>query len=104
MYDVTAQTSRAVFNFFTGLESDGIWHTSIVVFSREYYCAGMLWQSDPGSTCFGDPKRMVSLGHTWRRPDELINWIVRELRPVFTYATYDVISNNCNHFSDRVSM
>ena len=36
--------------------------------------------------------------------DELHRHICRELKPIFHRGTYDVVLNNCNHFSDRLCM
>ncbi|CAE7227526.1 desi1 [Symbiodinium pilosum] len=51
------------------------------------------------STC-----QVRSLGYTFWSQDELHDFIVNDLKPIFHRDTYDVVCNNCNHFSDRVAM
>merc|ERR1712113_361977 len=52
----------------------------------------------------GEPKYIQHLGFTLWRRDELHEFIVSEMRPCFQRDTYDVVCNNCNHFSDRLCM
>ncbi|CAE6970759.1 DESI1, partial [Symbiodinium sp. CCMP2456] len=47
---------------------------------------------------------VIPLGSTLRQRDELHAFIVDELKPIFNREAYDAARNNCNHFTDRVSM
>lgn len=60
--------------------------------------------ADAGQTGFKEPKYIQHGGYTLWRRDELHEFIVSELRPVFQRDTYDVVAHNCNHFSDRLCM
>jgi hypothetical protein len=82
---------------------EGVWHTSIVVFGKEYWYGGRLFESVPQTTAFGKPTRIEALGSTLRTKDELWELLTRELAREFTTANYDVLTHNCNHFSDELS-
>jgi hypothetical protein len=82
---------------------EGVWHTSIVVFGKEYWYGGRLFESVPQTTAFGKPTRVEALGSTLRTKDELWELLTRELAREFTTANYDVLTHNCNHFTDELS-
>jgi hypothetical protein len=46
---MAAQFSRQLI----GKHIEGVWHTGIVVFSKEYYFGGGISYDDPGRTPFG---------------------------------------------------
>jgi len=81
-----------------------IWHTGVVAFDKEYFFSSDTIFDAAGKTSFGEPSQVRSLGYTFWNQDELHDFIVTELKPIFHRDTYDVICNNCNHFSDRVCM
>lgn len=83
---------------------DGIWHTSIVVYGREYWYGGRLFESVPGSTPFGKPTHVQKLGATLRTKDELWELLTRELAREYTAQNYDVLTHNCNHFTEELSL
>ncbi|CAJ1343129.1 unnamed protein product [Effrenium voratum] len=80
-----------------------IWHTGVVAFDKEYFFSSDTIFDAAGKTSFGEPSQVRSLGYTFWNQDELHDFIVTELKPIFHRDTYDVICNNCNHFSDRAS-
>jgi hypothetical protein len=104
LYDLSSGAADAMSPWVVGEQLEGIWHSSIVAFGKEYYYARDTVFDDPGSTSFGKPDKVIELGHTLWRRDELHDFVVHDLKPVFHRQTYDVITNNCNHFTDRVSM
>jgi len=88
-----------------GQHFEGIWHTGIVVHGKEYWFGGNIFESKPASTPFGEPTQIVELPEfTMRTREDLWNFISRELSSEFTRANYDVLTHNCNHFSDAVSV
>jgi len=87
-----------------GEELRHIWHTGLVVYGREYFWASDTVHDVPGETSFGKPTKVINLGFTLWRQDELHDYIVAELQPIFKREFYDHITNNCNHFSDRLCM
>lgn len=86
-----------------GHELEGIWHTSIVVHNKEYWYGGRVLISEPGTSPFGAPMKIVDLpGLTTKTDAELLKFLRRELAHKFNSESYDVLNNNCNHFSDAV--
>lgn len=102
LYDLANGMAPKVTPWLLGRDVEAIWHTGIVAFDQEYFFTRDCGHDDPGSTQFGTPTRVVHLGHTLRRQDELHRYIVEQMKPLFHRDTYDVVTNNCNHFSDRV--
>jgi hypothetical protein len=47
-----------------GRQIDGIWHSAIVVFGREYFYGGGIQCSSPGCTAAGTPVQIIDLGET----------------------------------------
>lgn len=63
-----------------GIQIDGIWHTSIVLRSREiYYGQGIQEVSPPGTTHHGRPVKVVDLGET-ELDEETFEEYLNELR------------------------
>jgi len=84
-------------------QMEGIWHTGVVVFDREYWYGGRIFESKVGQTPYGTPTKVVEMGEaTMRSRQELWHFVQRELQFEFTIHNYDVLTNNCNHFSDAV--
>ncbi|CAK9014242.1 unnamed protein product [Durusdinium trenchii] len=54
---------------------EGIWHTGIVVFGKEYWYGGQCFESKPETTPFGVPKKRSYLGAWIPREDEVIRHI-----------------------------
>eukprot|EP00403_Amphidinium_massartii_P024463 CAMPEP_0178395882 /NCGR_PEP_ID=MMETSP0689_2-20121128/13445_1 /TAXON_ID=160604 /ORGANISM="Amphidinium massartii, Strain CS-259" /LENGTH=652 /DNA_ID=CAMNT_0020016545 /DNA_START=1 /DNA_END=1959 /DNA_ORIENTATION=- len=104
-YDLTNGKAWWLSPVLLGQHFEGIWHTGIVVHSKEYWFGGNIFESQPGTTPFGTPTAIVDLPeHTMRTREDLWNFISRELASEFTKANYDVLTHNCNHFSDAVSL
>jgi len=102
LYDLSNGAAEALGPYLVGQEMPGIWHTGVVAFGKEYYYAKDTVFDEPGATSFGQPTQVIHLGYTLWRQEELHEYVVNELKPVFHRDTYDVVTNNCNHFSDRV--
>lgn len=83
---------------------EGIWHTGIIVFGKEYWYGGQCFESKPESTPFGTPLKRSYLGATLCTQAELWDKMDRELCREYTRESYDVLQHNCNNFSDEVAM
>mmetsp|Transcript_108952 Transcript_108952/g.210896 ORF Transcript_108952/g.210896 Transcript_108952/m.210896 type:complete len:640 (+) Transcript_108952:66-1985(+) len=104
MYDISGGKGKYIPRFLTsGHKFEGIWHTGVLAFGKEYWYGGGVFQSVPGKTPFGEPLRIVQLGKTLRTQKELMRYLSDELRWEYTYATYDVFTHNCNCFSNDVT-
>jgi len=109
MYDLLNGKTWWLSPILLGQQFEGIWHTGVVVHDKEYWFGGSIFESLPGTTPFGVPTKIVDLPepdrleYTMRTRDDLWNFIRRDLADEFTTANYDVLTHNCNHFSDAVS-
>jgi hypothetical protein len=96
-----------------------IYHTGVLVYGREYWYGGQLFSNHPVTDkVFGPPireseelclepseyvpgLRVVRLGRT-REPRKFfeshLNWT---LSKKYTPASYDILTNNCNHFASE---
>ncbi|CAE8683196.1 unnamed protein product, partial [Polarella glacialis] len=93
MYDLSKGGAiQAPWLFGDGLQR--LWHTGIVVFGREYFFSSDAIYDIPGKTSFGTPTKVISLGHTFWQQDELHDFIVSDLKPMFHRDTYDIINKN----------
>lgn len=81
---------------------DGIWHTGIVVYGTEYYFGGGIQAGPPGRTHFGRPLQAIDLGET-QVPKDLFLEFLEGVTVQFSFETYDLMSNNCNNFSNAAA-
>eukprot|EP00438_Fugacium_kawagutii_P027260 Skav214353 [mRNA] locus=scaffold86:473721:476925:+ [translate_table: standard] len=102
-YDVSRGYAKWVPGTLLGRHLEGIWHTGVVAFGREYWFGGKVLASDPGKAPFAGPIRSTELGSTLHTREELEDWLRFEVVSRYTRDTYDVLGHNCNHFSDEVS-
>ena len=103
-YDISSSATKNLSRILFGKKIEGIWHTSILVFGYEWWYGGDCFQSRPFSTPFGTtPTRIEDIGTTTRTVQELKEFVRSKMRKKYNYASYDVISNNCNHFTNDVS-
>jgi len=87
-----------------GQRIEGVWHTGIVAFGREYWYGGKVLSSQPGQAPFPPgPVRQTTLGSTLRTREELEDFLRFEMAPRYTRESYDVLRHNCNHFADEVA-
>lgn len=104
VYDLTHGLAPILSPQILGIRLDAIYHTSTVVNNKEYYIdQGIKVTLPPGTTKYGKPIEILSLGKTFVN-DELLQDYIQELkqRPDMKYShqKYDLFDNNCNHFTD----
>mmetsp|Transcript_142841 Transcript_142841/g.456214 ORF Transcript_142841/g.456214 Transcript_142841/m.456214 type:complete len:633 (-) Transcript_142841:54-1952(-) len=106
LYDITEGMANRWAWLVLGQQFEGIWHTGVVVEypgrHAEFWFGGNLFISTPGATPFGSPSKKVHLGYTYKTREEVRSHMARHLASEFTRARYDVMTRNCNHFSDRL--
>lgn len=86
-----------------GRPIEAIWHTSVVVYGKEWYFdggVGIVAESHPGMTRFGTPYRQEVLGQTTKSETDFSSWVQQQLRTNFGPNDYNLLNNNCNHFTD----
>lgn len=103
LYDLSRGRAAYLSPWFLGRNLEGIWHSGVVVHQKEYWYGGCIFESSPGKTPFGEPTKIIDMpDHTMRTRGDLWNFIRRDLVKEFTSDNYDVLTRNCNHFSDSV--
>jgi len=59
VYDLSNGMAAMFSRQFIGKQIDGIWHTGIVVYDKEYYFGGGIQCDDPAQTPYGTPVRRL---------------------------------------------
>jgi hypothetical protein len=55
IYDLSQGMARNLSPMFLGKQIDGIWHTGIVVYGKEFYFGGGICVGNPSQTPYGNP-------------------------------------------------
>jgi len=121
MYDISHGVSRYFSGILLGRQFEAIYHTGVLVYGFEYWFGGQLFQNEPPmSRIFGEPLKTSKsglklsqypdaatkglmtfhLGHTLNTRQETIEYLNNVLQKQYTRETYDVLTHNCNSFSD----
>jgi len=99
LYDLSQGMAKNLSRQFLGKQIEGIWHTGIVVFGKEFYYGGGICKDPPSKTPYGSPIKSIPLGET-EIPEELFLEFLQEINHKFSADKYDLFENNCNNFSD----
>ncbi|CAN8062355.1 unnamed protein product [Agarophyton chilense] len=86
-----------------GKQIDGIWHTGIEVYNREYYFGGGICSDPPNQTPYGAPYSVEAMGTTSKSKGEFQAFL-RSVSQRFSFDNYHLLENNCNNFSDACTM
>ena len=98
-YDLTQGLARTMSLGLIGKQIEGVWHTSVCVYGKEYFYGGGICVGEPKKTPYGYPVKELDFGYTNKTHDELKAYI-RSINSQFTINTYNVLNHNCNHFTD----
>ncbi|KAI5191231.1 desumoylating isopeptidase 1 [Nematocida minor] len=101
VYNLGNESTLKLLNAMLGIELEGIWHTSLVVFNEEHYFMGGIRKSAPGTTPFGSPAKKIDFGST-EITNAQLDAFLSEIDELYTEKTYHIIRNNCNHFSNSL--
>ncbi|GBF96242.1 hypothetical protein Rsub_08787 [Raphidocelis subcapitata] len=102
LYDLTRGMASALSPMLLGRHVAGIWHSGVVVHGREWFFGYGISSTHAGGSPFGQPDMTIVLGST-EVPPEMVKDIVNDLRPRFRPQDYNLIQNNCNHFSSELA-
>ncbi|XP_033100206.1 uncharacterized protein LOC117103706 [Anneissia japonica] len=104
VYDLTKGIARSMSQAFLGKQLDGIWHTSIVVFAREYfYGGGGIESCRPCGTILGNPDSVLDLGETYLDYPLFYEYMSNLREEMFCGEKYNLFEHNCNTFSNEVA-
>lgn len=102
IYDLSGGLAKQ-FGEQLGLDIDGIWHTSVEVFGKEYYFDKRVVYANPGETHYSNLKEILTIGKTNLTVDILHEYI-DSLGHKYNDGHYDLMTNNCNHFSNDITL
>jgi len=104
MYDLSNGYAKWIPSaLLSGRRFEAVWHTGVRIFGNEYWYGGSIFQAKLGTKMpFGAPVRVITLGLTSRTQEELSDFIRSTLCFSYNRASYDVLTKNCNHFSNEV--
>ncbi|XP_015125419.1 uncharacterized protein LOC107047110 isoform X3 [Diachasma alloeum] len=104
VYDLTKGMAAMMSQILIGRHLDGVWHTAIVAYGREYFFGPSGIQSvRPGGTVLGEPERVEKLGDTFLPYSVFLEYINGLGTSKFVTGSYHLLRLNCNSFSDEVS-
>ena len=104
VYDLSNGMATQMSQMILGQRIEAIYHTGVVVYGHEYYFGGGIQISPEGAFSRHNglhPMEMLELGETNKTKNELESWLLT-IQNRFTQATYNLLSHNCNNFSDEV--
>ncbi|XP_066137871.1 uncharacterized protein [Euwallacea fornicatus] len=104
IYDLSMGLAAQWSSVLTGTTIAGIWHTSIMVYGREYFFGSHGIEScNPGKTALGAPKETKYLGETQVPYSVFIDYIAGLAHSTFSAKSYDLFEHNCNNFSEEIA-
>jgi thiol-disulfide isomerase/thioredoxin len=103
LYDLSGGMARSFGKMLLGKDIEGIWHTGIEVYGKEFYYGGGICNGKPKQTPYGFPVKELD-GGTTEIPEDIFLDFLREISPKFAMEKYDLFSNNCNNFTDECCM
>lgn len=101
IYDLSEGTFKNVSRVILKKKIEAIYHTSIVVFGKEYLYSSKIYWDEPKSTPYGTPVREIEIGVTDITMDEFECYLRNKLCKKYTEDSYNAIHNNCNHFTNE---
>jgi len=103
IYDISQGMAKQFSKPLLGKSLEGIWHTGLVCYGKEFYFGAGITADQPGKTPFGEPTSIEELGVT-HVPVKIFDEYLNQLRPRYTADTYHLLDNNCNNFTADISI
>ncbi|KAK4874626.1 hypothetical protein RN001_013986 [Aquatica leii] len=104
IYDLSRGMASMISPLLIGKRIDGVWHTSIVVYGREYFFGSQGVEScNPASTALGRPLQILHLGETQIPYTVFIEYLSGLSETSYGTGTYDLLKHNCNNFSQELA-
>ena len=104
IYDLTQGMARTMGPALIGRPLDGVWHTAVVVYGREYFFGGSgIEFCNPGGTMLGQPLQVEDLGETEITEDLFQDYLRTQSQDRFRGDRYDLLRHNCNNFSHETA-
>ena len=101
IYDVSHGMAERFSQALIGKKINAIYHTSLVVFGKEFYFAGGICYDPPRTTPFGHPIEVKDHGTTELTAQDFFDFI-QSVKSKYTLNSYHILNNNCNHFTNEM--
>jgi len=101
-YDLTMGLASSFGSALIGKQIEGVWHTAVVCFGKEYFYGGGIQVGTPKQTPYGKPVKELDFGYTNKTEKEFSDFI-KTINNKYCMQTYDLLYNNCNHFTDAAA-
>lgn len=104
VYDLSRGMAMIMSPALLGQQIEAIYHCGLLVFNREYFYGGginSLPESHFASSHGLPPIRHEEMGDTSKTQQELESFL-RSISHRFTSLSYNLLTNNCNHFCNEV--
>lgn len=98
IYDISNGMAKIMSEQLLGFKIEGIWHTALEVYGKEFYFQNGLRNQMPGTTPFGQCVERLLMGSTDCKETELLDFLSGGGN-LWNSRTYDLFDNNCNHFT-----
>lgn len=102
VYDLSNGLASHYSQSILGISIEGVWHTSVEVYDREYYFQAGIMYAKPDFTPSGKPLKRILLGST-PITFEIFNDFLLSLESKYNHTSYNLFHNNCNHFTNDVA-
>ena len=103
VYDLSQGMAAAMSQQLLGQRLDIVPHTGVFVYGKEWFFSGSMGGIQAMPTWGKMPiHETIELGET-EVPEELFAVFIDEIRERYTGETYNLLRNNCNHFSSAVA-
>jgi len=104
LYDLSKGVAQWVpASLLGGHSFDGVWHSGLRVFGKEFWFGGVILESEFTDVPFGAPTRILRLGTTLRTHEDLVEFLKEDVYVDYNPKSYDVLRRNCNHFSNELA-
>ncbi|CAH0700960.1 unnamed protein product [Spodoptera exigua] len=104
IYDLTNGLASILSPSILGRQIEGVWHTAVVVYDREFFYGGSgITSCAPGGTQLGPPHRVERLGETFVPFQVFSDYIQGLSTTTYSPSAYNLLEHNCNHFSEEVA-
>lgn len=104
IYDLSKGMAKLLSPMLLGHQIEGIWHTGIVVFGREYvFGGGGISSFEPKTTLLGPPLKVERQGVTFVPFQVFSDYIQGLATSTYTASSYNIYDHNCNNFTEEVS-
>ncbi|XP_055531305.1 uncharacterized protein LOC129722091 [Wyeomyia smithii] len=101
IYDLTQGMAAMMSQMMLGRHIEGIWHTAVVVFGREYFFGSHgITSCEPGNTVLGQPLKKEVIGQTFIPLPVFTDYVRGLAESTFRGSKYNLKNHNCNTFSE----